>query len=308
MVISKRERIMPDVVQDLLSGLSDALVERARRARPLVARIEVKGHPLRSGTLWRKDVVVAAEQALARVEEAEVVLGDGRSFTAHLAGRDPGTNVVALRLDGTEESAPLVAAVPHPGALVLAFGAEDANVSARLGVVHSVGPAWYSRAGGRIDRRITLDVTLSGREEGGPVLDARGGLLGISTLGPRRRVLVIPTDTVEGVLESLLSKGRVERGWLGLALQPVLVPEAMQPEAGQPRGLMIMGIAKDGPGARAGVLAGDILVTLGGEGVSRPAVVAQRLGPESVGQPIELRLLRAGKLLSIIPTVGVRPS
>jgi S1-C subfamily serine protease len=308
MFIFRKERIMSGVGQDLLSGLSDTLVEHARRARPLVARIETEGHPMYSGTLWRKDVVIAAEQALPPVQEAKVILGDGSSFSARMAGRDPGTNVVVFKLNGTPDPAPLAAAEPRPGALALVFGADGANVSVRLGVIHSVGPTWHSRAGGRIDRRITLDMTLSGREEGGPVLDARGGLLGISTLGPRRRVLVIPTDTVEGVLESLLSKGRVERGWLGLALQPVLVPEAMQPEAGQPRGLMIMGIAKDGPGARAGVLAGDILVTLGGEGVSRPAVVAQRLGPESVGQPIELRLLRAGKLLSIIPTVGVRPS
>jgi S1-C subfamily serine protease len=308
MVISRRERIMPDVVQDPLSGLSDALVERTRRARPLVARIEVEGHPMRSGTLWRKDVVVAAEQALAHVEKAKVVLGDGSGFAAHIAGRDPGTNVVALRLDGTVDSVPLVAAEPQPGALVLAFGAENADVSVRLGIMHSVGPAWYSRAGGRIDRRITLDMTLSGREEGGPVLDSAGGLLGISTLGPRRRVFVIPTATVEGVLEPLLRKGRVERGWLGLALQPVLVPELMQVETGQSRGLIIMGVAKDGPAARAGMLAGDILVTLGGEEVSRPAMVAQRLGPKSVGQPIELRLLRAGKVLSLTATVAARPS
>jgi S1-C subfamily serine protease len=126
-------------------------------------------------------------------------------------------------------------------------------------------------------------------------------------LGPRRRVLVIPTATVEGVLEPLLSKGRVERGWLGLALQPVLVPEAMQGAAGQSRGLMIMGVAKDGPAAQAGVLAGDILMTIGGEGVSRPAMAAQRLGPEAVGQPIELRLLRAGTVLSLTATVAARP-
>ncbi len=299
---------MPDVVQDPLSGLSDVLVERTRRAQLLVARIEVEGHSMRSGTLWRKDVVVAAEQALPPVAGAKVTLGDGSSFTARCAGRDPGTNVVAFKLDGTTDPAPLAAAEPHPGALALAFGADGANVSVRLGVIHSVGPAWHSRAGGRIDRRITLDMTLSGREEGGPVVDAAGGLLGISTLGPRRCVLVIPTATVEDVLDPLLSKGRVERGWLGLALQPVLVPEAMQPEAGQSRGLMIMGMATDGPGACAGVLAGDILVTLGGEGVSRPAVVVQRLGPESVEQPIELRLLRAGKLLSLTATVAVRPS
>jgi S1-C subfamily serine protease len=299
---------MPDIAQDPLSGLSDALVERARQAQPLVARIEVEGRPIRSGTLWRKDVVVAAEQAFAHVEEAKVVFGDGSSFAANLAGRDPGTNVVAFKLDGTPDPGPLSAAEPHPGALALAFGADDAGVSVRLGVIHSVGPAWHSRAGGRVDRRIILDMTISAREEGGPVLDAGGSLLGISTLGPRRRVLVIPTTTVEGVLGPLLSKGRVERGWLGLALQPVLVPENIQAEAGQSHGLMIMGVAKDGPAAQAGVLAGDILMTIGGESVSRPAMVAHRLGPEAVGQSVELRLLRAAKVLSLTVTVAARPS
>ena len=299
---------MTDNVRDPLEALSDALVERVRRAQPLVARIEVEGRSMRSGTLWRKDVVVAAEQAFARVEEAKVVLGDGSSFAAHLAGRDPGTNVIAFRLDGAPEPAPLAAGEPHPGALALAFGADAASVSVRLGVIHSVGPAWHSRAGGRIDQRIVLDMTMSGREEGGPVLGAGGSLLGISTLGPRRRVLVIPATTVEGVLEPLLSTGRVERGWLGLALQPVLVPEAMQAAAGQSRGLMIMGVAKDGPAARAGVLAGDILVTIGEESMSRPAMLAQRLGPEAVGRPVELRLLRAGRILSLTATVSARPS
>jgi S1-C subfamily serine protease len=178
----------------------------------------------------------------------------------------------------------------------------------RLGVIRSVGPSWHSRAGGRIDRRITLDIGITAREEGGPVLDAGGGLLGISTLGPRGRVLVIPSVTVESVLEPLLSKGRVERGWLGLALQPVLVPEALQSEAGQPRGLMIMGVSKDSPAAQAGVHAGDILISAGGVSVSTPTMLAQRLGPESVGQQIEVRLIRAGKLLALGVKVGARSS
>ena len=298
---------MAEIVQDVLSGLSEALVERVRRAQPLLARIETAGRLIRSGTLWHKDVVVASEQALPEIDEAKVTLVDGSTFSARLAGRDPGTNVAVLKLDGSPDPARLPAAEPNPGALALAFGADGGEVSVRLGIVQSIGPAWHSRAGGRIDRRITLDMTLREQEEGGPVLDAGGGLLGISTLGPRRRVLVIPTTTVEGVLGPLLSKGRVERGWLGLALQPVLVPEGMQPEARQPRGLMIMGVAKGGPAAEAGVLTGDILLTVGGESVGRPAFVAQRLGPELVGQPIELRLLRAGKVLSLRATVASRP-
>lgn len=261
-----------------------------------------------SGTLWRKDVIVASEQSFPEVTEVKVTLADGGAFDAQVAGRDPATNVVALRVEGAPDAAPIAAGEPRPGALALAFGADEEGVSVRLGIIHSVGPSWYSRAGGRIDRRITLDIALSDREEGGPVIDAGGGLLGISTLGPRGRVLIIPTATVETVLEPLISKGRVERGWLGVALQPVLVPEELQPAAGQSRGLMIMGVTKDGPAAQANVKTGDILITIGGESVSSPAMVAQRLGPALVGRQIELRLIRAGSLVSLGVTVGARSS
>jgi S1-C subfamily serine protease len=299
---------MPEIVQDALSGLSEALVERARGAKSLVACIAVQGRSMRSGTLWRKGVVVASEQSLPDIDQAEVTLSDGFRSTARLAGRDPGTNVVVFRFEGSLEPSPLLAPEPRLGALALAFGA-DTGLSMRLGTINSIGPAWHSRAGGRIDRRIALDMTLSDREEGGPVLDAAGGgLLGISTIGPRRQVLVIPRVTVDRVLEPLLSKGRVDRGWLGLALQPVLVPEALQAEAGQSRGLMIMRVAKDGPAAKAGIFAGDILVTIDGEGVSRPSMVAEHLGTESISRSVELRLIRAGKVVALSATVAPRLS
>lgn len=298
---------MGDGVQDLLTGMSNALAERARLARPSVVKISAQGHRARSGTLWRKDVVIAAEQGFPDVGEATVTLADGSTLAARIAGRDAATNVIALRLDGGPEMAPPPAAEPQPGTLVLAFGAAEEGVSVRLGVVHSVGSAWHSRAGGRIDRRIILDISLGHREEGGPVLDAGGGLLGMSTLGPRRSVLVIPSATVDGVIEPLLSTGRVERGWLGVALQPVLLPEALQTVAGQSRGLIIMGVSKDGPAARAKVQVGDILLSVGGESVARPITVAQRLGPDSVGQQIELCLIRAGTPQTLQATVGVRP-
>jgi S1-C subfamily serine protease len=298
---------MSDIAENPLVNLSEALAERARLARPLVAGIAVAGHRMRSGTLWRKDVVVASEQRFPDAGEAQVTLADGQAFTARVAGRDPGTNVVALKLDGTPDPAPLSADEPQPGGLALALGADDGGVSVRLGVIHSVGPSWHSRAGGRIDRRITLDIRVTPREEGGPVLDPSGGLLGISTLGPRGRVLIIPASTVEAVLDPLLSKGRVERGWLGLALQPVLVPEALQAEAGQSQGLMVMSVSKDGPAAGANLHAGDILVKIAGESVTSTMAVAQYLGPDSVGKPVELHLIRADKPLSIAVTVGARP-
>jgi len=299
---------MSDIAQNPLVNLSEELAERTRLARPLVAGIVAQGHRVRSGTLWRKDVAVASEQAFPDIAEAKINFADGTSLPARLAGRDPGTNIIAFRLDGTPEPAPLAAAEPRPGSLVLAFGADETGISVRLGVIYSVGPEWHSRAGGRIDRRIILDTGLTRRDEGGPVVDAAGGLLGISTLGPRGRALVIPSTTIEGVLEPLLSKGRVERGWLGLALQPVLVPEALQSQSGQSRGLMVMSVSQDSPAAQANLHPGDILLAIGGESVASPRVVARRLGPDSVGQRIDLRLIRAGGIISVAATVGTRPS
>ena len=231
------------------------------------------------------------------------------AFAARVAGRDPGTNIAVLRLDGAPEPALLAAEEPRPGALVLALAADGAGgVAVRLGAVHSVGPAWHSRAGGRIDRRIGLDIRLGRGEEGGPVLDAAGGLLGISTLGPRRRVLVIPAATVERVIEPLLTTGRIARGWLGAAVQPVLVPEALRSEAGQSLGLMIIGVTKDGPAAQAGVLMGDILIAVDGAGVGSSSQLAELLGPESVGRQVQLRLIRAGQVQALTATVGARPA
>ena len=92
---------MPEMVQDALSGLSEALVERARGAKSLVAGITVRGRSMRSGTLWRKDVVVGSEQSLPDIDQAEITLSDGVSSTAPLAGRGPGTKVVVFKSRST---------------------------------------------------------------------------------------------------------------------------------------------------------------------------------------------------------------
>ncbi|MBV8738625.1 MAG: serine protease [Alphaproteobacteria bacterium] len=305
---------MAEATQALLAQFSTALAERTAAARPLVAAVRVRGHALRSGTLWRQDVVVVSEQAWPRSEEAEIVLADGKTLPARLAGRDPGTNTALLRLDGGSQitagqPAWSPAAEPRPGAVVLALAADETCGNAvRLGVVRAVGPSWHSRAGGRIDRRIWLDMQLANSEEGGPVIDAEGGLLGISTLGPRRRVLVIPTATVERVVEPLLSRGRIARGWLGLAVQPVLVPDIPGQETSQRQGLMVVGITRDGPAAQAGMLMGDILLAIDETAVPGMARLAEVLGPEAVGKQMQLRLIRAGNVQSVTAMVGERPS
>ena len=144
-------------------------------------------------------------------------------------------------------------------------------------------PEWHSQAGGRIDALLRLDVRL-GVDEGGPVLDAAGGLLGMSTAGPRRRALVIPAATIDRVLDPLLAEGRIARGWLGVGLQPVMVPDSLREAAGRDSGMMVVSLAAGGPAAAAGVLPGDIMLDLDGTPVRRARALAAAMGPERIGQ------------------------
>ena len=293
----------------LLLQLSGALVSATASAQSSVVAIRAPRSPPLSGTLWRNNLVVASEQVFPRADAAEIVQTDGAAIRARVAGRDPGTNIVALQLESPIESDRPGPADPALGALVLTFAADAQGAPlVRLGIVRSLGPAWHSRGGGRIDRRITLDLHLSGGEEGGPVVDAAGALLGMSTAGPRARALVIPASTVDRTLPPLIQTGRVARGWLGAALYPVALSDAVSQQIGQDRGLMVLRVADGGPAAAGGVIAGDILVAIGGTVVGRPSRIAQSFGPESIGQQLELSLLRAGTRLTLNATIAARPS
>ena len=257
-------------------------------------------------------MVVTSRQALPKAERYAVSPGGGEARAATLAGDDPGTNVAVLRLEGDAAGAPALpprAGEQQPGMLALVVGAgEHGRPNARLATVHATGPAWHSMAGGRIDRLLRLDGRLGQREEGGPVLDAAGGLLGMSTAGPRGRVLVIPHETVERVLDPVLREGRVGRAWLGLGLQPVEVPAALRDAAGRDSGLMVVGLASGGPSEQAGVLPGDILLAFDGVAVDRPRGLAALLGGERIGKEAELRLMRAGEVRIVGVTPAPRPA
>ncbi len=291
----------------MLPALSDAMAGLAEAAAPSLVSLYPGTRTQRSAFLWQDGVLLTSEQGMPEQAEVAAVLPGGGRVTAAVAGRDPGTNIAALRVELGGAARP-AAAEPRLGALALAFGAADGAPTVRLGAVHRVGPAWDSMAGGRIERLIQLDLQLAGRDEGGPVLAADGALLGMSTLGPRRRVLVIPAATLERVVPLLLSDGRVRQGWLGLGLQPVGLPAAMQDAAGAETGLMVVGLAAGGPAEQAGVLPGDILLEVAGAAAPHPRAVARALSGDQVGKAVPLRLLRAGAPLALQATVAVRPA
>jgi S1-C subfamily serine protease len=292
---------------DLLTQFSNALAARAEAAKNAVVAIRLAHGRHMTGMLWRSDIVVASEQSLPRKDEFELVAAGSAVVTAKVAGRDPSTNIAILRLATPIASPSLAAGEARTGAIALAIGADGTGAaSARLGLVNLTGPEWHSSRGGLIDRRIVLDVRLARREEGGPVLDATGSCLGMSTFGPRDQVIVIPTATIERIVPQLAKDGRIARGWLGVALQAVAVPDALRETADQSSGLMVMSVVADGPAAQAGIVAGDIILSIDGTSVHRFRKIAGHFGPDSIGRKADLRLIRSGKVITVQTTIAER--
>jgi S1-C subfamily serine protease len=296
-----------DPAADPLVQFSNALVARAETANNAVVAIRLAHGRHLTGLLWRSDIIVASEQSLPRKDEFELVAPGGSVVTAKIAGRDPSTNIAILR-PATPLVAPAIAVgEARTGAVALAVGADGTGAaSARLGLVNLAGPEWHSSRGGLIDRRIVLDLRLAQREEGGPVFDATGNCLGMSTFGPRGQVIAIPTATIERIVPQLLKDGRIARGWLGVALQAVAVPDALRETAGQSSGLMVMSVAEGGPAAQAGIVAGDIILSVDGTSTHRFRRLARLFGADSIGRTVDLRLIRSGAVITVRATIAER--
>jgi S1-C subfamily serine protease len=292
---------------DVLTQLSDAISARAEAAKNAVAAVRISDGRHLTGMAWQPGIVVVSEQALPRKDEFELVAPGGAILAAKLAGRDASTNIAILKTADSILAPAFTAAEARMGTLALAIGADGAgSVSARLGIVNLVDGEWHSRRGGLIDRRIVLDIRLAQREEGGPVIDAAGGCLGMSTFGPRGQVIVIPYATLTRVVPQLVKDGYVSRGWLGVALQAVAVPDALRESADQGSGMMVMSVVENGPAAAAGIVAGDIILSVDGISANRFRKLARYFGGDSIGRKADVRLIRGGAIITVQTTIAER--
>ena len=295
-----------------LVAFSDHAAQVVERTAAGVVAVHGGGRRPSSGIHWRAGIIVTAEEVLERDEGIKITLAGGRIVDATLAGRDPTTDVAVLRFqpDGLAAAQAIDAASLRAGNIVLAIGNHQGAPVASLGIVAVAGGAWHSARGGAIDSLIRLDMGLSLAAEGGALVDAQGRVVGMAVLGPRRRVLAIPTATIDRVVDQLLAKGHVFRGYLGAGLQPVRLghaPDAANdalPAGG--RGVLVVSLDPAGPAARAGLMIGDIVTAWNAKPVDRVREIMRLLSPESVGQTIDLGLLRGGAPTALKIVIGER--
>lgn len=284
-----------------VQDLSAAFARLVGTASPGIVAIR-SDHSRSSGFFWRPGLVVTADEALSEEGDFAVTLSGGDNIAARLVGRDHTTDIALLRVDRPDLPPVPLESLPVPvGAIAIAVGAEDGAPTAAFGVVSRSGGRWSSLRGGEIDARIELDLRMRQSAEGGLAIEAGGRAIGMSVFGPRRRVLVIPSATIERVAARLEKYGRIPRGYLGLGFQLVAI------EGGR-RGVMVMKVEPHGPGAKAGVLQGDIIVTWNGEPIRHVRSLLRALGPDSVGQTVTLGLRRAGETKDIPLTIAERPT
>jgi S1-C subfamily serine protease len=153
----------------------------------------------------------------------------GKTVKASVAGRDPSTDLAILKLpEGTSLALPAFGdASVKLGHFALALGrSRSSTLVASAGIVGGLSGEWQPRRGGRVDQHIRLDLELYPGFSGGPLVNAQGKVVGINTRGlARGRGVTIPNATVNRVVDELLEKGHIARPYLGLAMQPVAVPE-----------------------------------------------------------------------------------
>ena len=297
-----------DFNSNSLIAFSQNLAEIAENVGNSVVAIDGQRFPC-SGIYWREGLIVTSEENIKRSEEVTIItLPNRETAPVTLLGRDSSTDIAILKTEAALPIAPIDSECElKVGHLAIAVSRDsERGLSVTQGVISTVGGSWRSSLGGYIDRFIRLDLNFYPGTGGSALVNAAGKVVGFNTTGPRRSVLTIPAATVNRVVERLLATGRINRGYLGLAMQPVYLPDALVQELSLPeqQGLMVVNVESQAPAEKAGIILGDILTKIENTPIARLKDVQAYLEPQNVGKTIEIQLIRAGLLRDVSLTIG----
>jgi S1-C subfamily serine protease len=296
-----------------LIEFSDALALATERAAASVVAVHTETRGSSSGIVWRPGVIVTSEHTLRRDEEIQLTLPNGRVAPATLVGRDPSTDIAVLKCAEADTAAPLfgdVAAL-KPGSLTLVVGRTRASGPvAALGVVSLLASDRRTWTGASLTPYIRLDIGLQPTAIGGAVIDASGNLVGLATPRfARFGAIAVPASTINKISDTLLKQGRIPRGYLGVGLQPVRLPNGLREmlQRNEKTAAIVLDVHPDGPADKAGIVIGDILASLGGQSITRLEDVQSLLAGDAIGKTLPLKFIRGGAVQDGNIVVAERP-
>ena len=297
---------LPEQYQELFDN------EFFRRFFGIPKKKEYQRRGLGSGFILNEEgYILTNSHVVKKAEEITVTLPDKREFDATVVGSDPMSDVAVIKIEGKNlPTAELGdSSTMQVGDWVIAVGTPyGLSQTVTAGIISAAGRANIGIV--EYEDFFQTDAAINPGNSGGPLVDIHGRVIGINTAifsksgGYQGIGFAIPVNMAKDIMQSLIEKGHVVRGWLGVSIQPVTKDIADSFGLKKAQGVLVGDVAKDGPADKAGVLRGDIIVSLDGQSVDNPTVLKNSVAQKSVGSKIPLTVIRDGKKKTLQVKIG----
>jgi serine protease Do len=256
---------------------------------------------------------VTNNHVVDKAQTVEVSAEDGKTYTAKVIGTDPRTDLALIKIDGRNDFpvVKLSERAPRIGDWVLAVGNPfGLGGTVTAGIVSARG---RDIGAGPYDDFIQIDAPVNKGNSGGPTFDVDGNVIGVNTAifspsgGSIGIAFAIPAETVKTVVAQLKDKGSVTRGWIGVQIQPVTAEIAESIGMKAPQGALVADPQANGPAAKAGIQAGDVITAVNGTAVKDARDLAKQIGALTPGATAKLTVWRKGEEKTMSLTLGELP-
>ena len=291
----------------MVNELSNHIAELVARVAPSVVQVEGQGRPA-SGLVYGDDVVITTARAVGESEHPRVRAAGGEAIDAEIAGWDPATRLVVLKAPGLQLPAVTAGELPRVGEMAIALARSWSNaITATAGLVSVIGGPLRTGRRRAIEQVIRTSAPMHEGFAGGALLGTDGRLLGVATAASIRGFgVVIPAGLAWSTAAEVLRRGTLKRGYLGIAAQPARVSERQKGAAGVDRALLVVDVKPGTPADEAGLLVGDLLLSVDGRTLSSPDELFDLLVGDRVGKSVGARVLRGGIVTDLAVTAAER--
>jgi serine protease DegS len=271
---------------------------------------------LGSGVIVSQDgYVLTNHHVIKGADQIQVALRDGRETLATVIGTDPESDLAVLRilLDNLPSIKLSDSTDVAVGDVALAIGNPfGVGQTVTMGIISATGRSHLGL--NAYEDFIQTDAAINPGNSGGALINPDGALVGINTAifsrsgGSQGIGFAIPANLAHGILDELVTQGRVIRGWLGIEAQELSRELAASFGLRTPQGMIVAGVVKGGPAASAGLQPGDVLLALGGKPILDARTTMSDIAELTPGDTIPLTIVRSGEKKRVELTVGERPA